>query len=227
MKKLLRGIALFLALIAALLAIPLLFISGNEKAPAVDDALLPWNIERLPGGATRVFGLTLGESTLDDAYRRFGEEARVALIAAQGESGSVEAFYEHFNAGFITGKMILTLETSQAQRAALLARAVKAEITENAARRITLAAVDLEDLRHARIAGITFIPSADLDAESVRQRFAMPAETIRLDERITHWLYPDKGLDVRLDAKGKEVLQYVAPMDFTRLRDPLLAAGRS
>lgn len=225
--RLIKSIALFVAIVIVLLAVPLLFLlgDGEERAP-YDEGLLPWRIERLPNGASRAFGLTLGESTLADAYRRFGDDAKIALIAAQGESGSVEAYYDSAQAGPITGKMILTLETTQPQREAMLQRAVKAEVTENAARRITLAEADLQELRQARIAGITFIPSANLTEDIVEQRFGTPGEKIRIDERITHWLYPEKGLDVQLDAKGKEVLQYVAPADFSRLRDPLRAAAQ-
>lgn len=224
--RLLKSLALFIAIVFALLAIPLLFISGGERVPTDDETKLPWRIETLPGGGSRVFGLTLGESILEDAYRQFGTDAQIALIAAQGEPGSVEAYYDSAHVGPITGKMILTLETTPAEREAMLKRAVKAEVTENAARRITLADADLQELRRARIAGITFIPAANLTEDVVMQRFGAPSERIRLDENISHWLYADKGLDVRLDAKGKEVLQYVAPANFARLRDPLLAAAR-
>lgn len=225
--RLIKAIALFVALVVVSLAIPLLFLSGDGAEKTVSQsAALPWHIERLPNGTSRVFGLVLGESTLEDAYRQFGADAQIALITAQGESGSVEAYYDSAHAGPITGKMILTLETTLAEREAMLKRAVKAEVTENAARRVTLADADLQALRSARLAGITFIPSADLAEEVVLQRFGTPTETIRIDERLSHWLYPDKGLDVQIDAKGKEVLQYIAPRDFARLRDPLLAATR-
>lgn len=225
--RLIKAIALFVAIIIVSLAMPLLFISWNGAENGVSQsAALPWNIEPLASGGSRVFGLVLGESTLEDAYRQLGSDARVALIVASGESGSVEAYYDNTHVGPITGKMILTLETTQAEREAMLERAVKAEITENAARRVTLADADLQALRKARLTSITFIPVADLSGDVIVQRFGTPAETIRIDERISHWLYPDKGLDVQLDVKGKEVLQYVAPADFHRLRDPLPSAKR-
>lgn len=224
--RLIRSIAPYLAILLFMLAIPLFFLSDEGgKAPGQEEHL-PWNIETLPGGGSRVFGLILGESPLADAYRTLGDDAQVALLVAPGESGTVEAYYDSLAVGFITGEMILTLETSQAQREAMLARAIKAETTQNAARRITLADTDLQQLRSARIVGITFIPTANLSEEIVLQRFGMPAEKIRSDDNAMHWLYPDRGLEVRIDVKGKEVLQYVAPRDFARLRDPLLAAGR-
>ena len=42
-----------------------------------------------------------------------------------------------------------------------------------------------------------------------------------VSETRVHLLYPEKGLDVVVDAEGKELLQYVAPRDFALLREPL------
>lgn len=224
MPRLLKSILLFVALVVALLAAPLLFVTDDGKPVEQAAEGLPWQIEVLGEGYARVFGLTPGASTLDAARARFGNDAEVALIVAPGESGSVEAFYQSVAAGGVTGKMILTLETTLAEREEMLKRAVKAEYMESTTRRITLAAGDLQALKQARIAAIAFIPAAQLDEAVVLQRFGTPAERIRSSEHTEHFLYPDKGLDLRLDAKGKELLQYVAPRDFARLRDPLLAA---
>jgi hypothetical protein len=222
--RLLKSIALFIAIVVALLAAPLLFMSDEGKRPEQPAEGLPWQIDVLPDGNTRVFGLTPDVSTLDDARQRFGPDAQIALIIAPGETGSVEAYYETLTAGFVTGKMILTLETTQPQREAMLKRAIKAEFMESTTRRIALADADLQDLSKARVQAFTFIPSASLSEEIVLQRFGPPAERVRAGEHAEHFLYPAKGLDLRLDAKGKEVLQYVAPREFARLRDPLVAA---
>lgn len=224
MPRLLKSILLFVAIVVALLAAPLLFITDDGKPVEQAAGGLPWQIEVLAEGYSRVFGLTPGASTLDEALARLGSDAEVALIVAPGESGSVEAFYQSVAAGFVTGKMILTLDTTLAEREQMLKRAAKAEYMESTTRRITLADSDLQAMKKTRIAAIAFIPSAHLDEAIVLQRFGAPAERIRSSEQTEHFLYPDKGLDLRLDAKGKELLQYVAPRDFARLRDPLHAA---
>lgn len=226
MPRLLKSILLFVAIAAALLAAPLLLITDDGKPAEQAAEGLPWQIEVLGDGYARVFGLTPGVSTLDEVRARLGNDAEVALIVAPGESGSVEAFYQSVTAGFVTGKMILTLETTLAEREQMLKRAVKAEYMESTTRRITLAADDLQAVKKARIVAIAFIPAAQLDAAVVLQRFGAPAERIRSSEHTEHFLYPDKGLDLRLDAKGRELLQYVAPRDFARLRDPLLATPK-
>lgn len=222
--RLLKSITLFIAIVVALLAVPLLFMDRAARPPESPAEGLPWQIETLPGGNTHVFGLTPGVSTLDEARQRLGPDAQVAMIIAKGETGSVEAFYESFTAGFVTGKMVLTLETTLEQREAMLKRAIKAEFMESATRRIELADADLQEMSRAKVLAIAFIPSANLTEDIILQRFGMPAERIGAGEQVEHFLYPDKGLDLRLDAKGKEVLQYVAPREFARLRDPLFAA---
>lgn len=224
MPRLLKSIALFVAIVVALLAAPLLFISDPNTLVPRSETGLPWQIDILADGDTRIFGLTPGVSTLDDALRHLGPDVQIALIVAPEEAGAVEAYYETFAAGYVTGRMILTLETTLAQRAAMLKRATKAEFMESTTRRITLAEADRRDMGKARIQGLTFIPSANLTEDIVLQRFGAPAERVRVGEHAEHFLYPDKGLDLRLDAKGKEVLQYIAPREFSRLRDPLVAA---
>ncbi|MGB5717468.1 MAG: hypothetical protein WBN81_10270, partial [Gammaproteobacteria bacterium] len=102
-------------LIVALLATGLLFISGDEQPgdeQPNDEAVtgLPWQIDRLPGGVTRVFGITLGQTTLAEAIELMGDDMKLAIIAAPHESGTVEAYYSHHSAGPITGKMILVLD---------------------------------------------------------------------------------------------------------------------
>lgn len=224
MSRLLKSILLFVVIVVALLAAPLLFISDDGKPVQQAAEGLPWQVDLLADGHSRVFGLSPGISTLDDARARFGPDAQIAMIIAKGETGSVEAYYETLTAGFVTGKMVLTLETTIAQREEMLKRAIKADFMESTTRRITLADDDLLTLSKARVSAIAFIPSANLTEDVVLQRFGTPAERIRSSEHTEHFLYPAKGLDLRLDAKGKELLQYVAPQEFARLRDPLLAA---
>lgn len=226
MFSVVKSIALFVAIVVVLLAVPLLFMSddaGNHPAESASGA--PWQIENLADGTTRVFGLIPGRSSLNDARQLFGPDAQIALILAAGETGSVEAYYDKVSVGIVTGKMILTLETTLAQREQMLKRARKAEYMESATRRVELGDADLLEVGRAPIAAIGFIPSANLDPQVVLQRFGTPTERIRSSEQTEHFLYPDKGLDLRLDAKGKELLQYVAPQEFSRVRDPLVAAA--
>ena len=214
----------FLFLIIAVIALSALFRSGEKPAVQAVEGL-PWQIEVLPDGGSRVFGLTLAHSTLGDARGRFGIDMEIAVIAAPGEPGSLEAYSSSVTTGAIIGKIILVADVDRETVARLRQRAIKSVHMDSSTRKYILHHDDLALAWRAPIASVTFIPAASLDEQTVLRRFGAPAERIRVDERVEHFLYPDKGLDLALDSKGKEVLQYVAPRQFARLREPLIKAA--
>ena len=216
----------FLFLIIAVIALSALIRSGDQ--PAMQPiAGLPWQIEILPNGETRVFGLIPARSTLDDARRRFGLDMEIAVIAAPGEPGALEVYFSNVTAGVVTGKIILLADTDRETVARLRQRTAKTEYMDGSTKKFILHRDDLALAWRAPIAAITFIPSVSIDEQTALARFGVPGERIRVDDRIEHLLYPEKGLDLMLDRKGKEVLQYVAHRQFARLREPLIKATSS
>ena len=209
-------------LIVALIAVGLLFYKsnerpGNEQRNNEPVTGLPWQIERLPDGDTRVFGITLGQTTLGEAIGLMGDDMKLALIAAPYENGTVEAYYSHHSAGPITGKMILVLDMPADVLSPLRERAFQ----DGGTRRYRLHPDDLAVAYQAPIRVINFLPSFNLDEEIVQARFGAPAEVIQAGEQQQHWLYPDKGLDLILNTDGKEVLQYLHPDEFSAHRAQL------
>ena len=183
---------------------------------------LPWQIETLADGGSKVFGLTLGHSTLGQARQRFGQDMQLAVVASPGEAGALEAYYIHFSAGPLQGKLILVglLDPTRVEQMRLAAR--KVEFMDSTTRKYTLRPDDLTLAYLAPIGSITFIPDAHFDADTAIKRFGEPEVRLRSSETVEHFLYPQKGLDLLLDARGKEVLQYIAPSQFARLHDPLI-----
>jgi hypothetical protein len=93
-------------------------------------------------------------------------------------------------------------------------------VLETGARKYLLDRNDHAKAFSAVIETIACVPAVNLDHEIIIKRFGEADEVIQKDG-VTHYLYADKGLDVILNEDGKEVLQYVAPSDFKRLREPL------
>ena len=209
-----------------ILLLPLLF--PGEPPPQVGANLPPpWRTQLLANGDLQVFGLTPGVSRLEDAVSLLGTQPEVALIAAPGEDASLEAFFSSVAPGGVKGKMVLALATTAQQREAMLSQAVDAEYMKSSTRRIVLDDAHRLAAQQALIDAIAFIAAANLDEETIVQRFGPPAERLRSSESTEHFLYPERGLELRLDAGGKEVLQYVAPRQFQRLRDPLVMKSSS
>ena len=213
-----------IALVVLALVLPF-FIPGSGKQEGVDpDSNLPWQIAVDGQGGSTVFGLQPGVSTLGDVRRRLGNEIEVAIIAEPNETGALEGYYSQVPLGFVLAKMIVTVDVPDEAISAMRERALKAKYMESTTRRITLHPDDLAAADKLPIRAISVIPTVNLDEATVVQRFGEPGERIVVSDKRTHLLYPKLGLDVVVDKDGKELLQYVAPQQFARLREPLLAA---
>ena len=177
----------------------------------------PWQIEQLPNGTTRVFGIVPGQTTLDVAIAQLGDDNELAIIAAPGETGSLEVYYSHYTAGLIEGKLILVADIEPDTLASMQMRARR----KGGTHRLLLDEGDLPTARLAAVRAITFMPTFDLDEEITRARFGIPAEVLPVSAQEQHLLYPGLGLDLVLNAHGKDVLQYLSPDDFDTHRAQL------
>ena len=177
----------------------------------------PWQIERLPNGTTRVFGIVPGQTTLGVAIAQLGDDNELAIIAAPGETGSLEVYYSRYNAGLIEGKLILVADIEPDTLASMQMRARR----KGGTHRLLLDEGDLTIARRAAVRAITFMPTFDLDEEITRARFGIPAEVLPVSAQEQHLLYPELGLDLVLNADGKDVLQYLSPDDFDTHRAQL------
>lgn len=214
-----------IALVLLALIVPF-FLPHSSPSDGQDiNQNLPWQIEIDGLGGSRVFGLEPGRSTLAEVRQRLGQELEVAIIAGPDEVGSLEGYYSQVALGFVMGRLVLTLDLDPEATAAMRERAVRAEHMESTTKKIVLHPDDLARAEQLPVRAFGLIPNANLDADTLRQRFGEPAEQVVMSDKLTHYLYPQQGLDIALDQKGKEILQYVPPRDFeARIRAPLLAA---
>lgn len=212
-----RFLPTFLVITLVLAIYP--FLGKDDKQAVVVG--LPWQIESLPDGSTRVFGLIPGRTTLGQAVAHLGDDMELAVMAAEGESGALEMYYAHYRAGLLSARLVLGADVGGEILKRMQRDAASREVLESGTRKYLLSEDDRDLALGAVIQTITFIPAINLDHEMVVSRFGEPAETLQLDDQTRHYLYPEKGLDAILGDEGKDVLQYVAPRDFGRLREPL------
>jgi hypothetical protein len=205
------------------LGLLLLFLSAcNAERNQPRKDIYPWQISVQADGKTRIFGITLNESRLLDAASVLDRSYELGLFEAEDQPLSLEAYFSEVTLGGISGKFILTLEASQAELATLRDRAVKRKVLESGARRYTVTYADKMALSQKTITSLAYIPYINLDEDIIKSRFGEPAERIVIDQKRQHLLFPELGLDLLLDDDGKELLQYVLPTDFDKLRQPLL-----
>lgn len=210
------------ALIIAALVLPIFFIPDSADMSKRLE-LLPWNIETRDDGHARVMGITLGQTPLEEARQLYGPDMDVAIVTAPDEPGAIEAYVASAKAGYITGKLVIVVDATPEMVAAMRERAKKTEYMESTTRKATPLPADLATIFSLPVRSLAFIPTINLDQDAIAERFGPAAERIQTNDHQTHLLYPEKGLDVILDTKGKELLQYVSPKDFAVLTAPLHA----
>ena len=215
-RKIFLGI-LSITLIA--LAIALLVPGGRSPE---GEPRLPWLTQVNDQGVLRVFGITLGESTLQQARESFQSQGKATLFQAPDGKYRTEVYFQRLFLSGLKADLVLTLAVSKSDTVAMFERGERISQMGSGTHKIELSSRDLEALSQQRIDSITFIPTADLDADLLRGRFGEPARRVsETTSPITHWLYPDRGLDIALNPDGKEIFQYVNPADFEKLSTPL------
>lgn len=198
---------------------------GSPARPQARDA--PWDADVAADGAVRALGLRLPGSTLADLRTLWGEELQVALMVTQGAAASLEASVERARPGGVAGRLLVTAQAEPGQLARWQAGALRGEATSPRTRRLTLQPQDLAEAMGAPLTSVGFVPQVQLDAELVRRRFGEPRQVVAESPTREHWLYPERGLALAIDADGRELLQFVAPAQFEALlREPLLQAAR-
>ena len=187
---------------------------------------LPWQIELDHQGRTQVFGTTLGKSPMGELEQRIGEPVVLSLFAHDDGKRVVEGFFDNVGLGGLRAKMVVVLDYSEDELEAMYQRGVRKATTGSRIRKVTLSSADQAAAREAVVNSITYLPRSRLNPELVESRFGQPEERIALPgSESEHWLYPQLGLDIALNERGSDVLQYVLPEHFDALRGPLLEQG--
>lgn len=190
-----------------------------------EENLLPWHIEHPTATSTRVFGVTLNETTINEAEHSFREDAKISMFKSPQGKLSTEGYFDEVTLNGLKANIVVTLAVPDAEMTAMLDRSVRAQGI-GSGRQITLTSEDVTQVRSLPISSLTYMPSVHLDEATFTQRFGMPTQRIKeANSSVVHWLYAQHGLDITFDGAAKPVLQYVAPTDFSKLTTPLAAAG--
>ncbi len=219
----------FLSVLGAsllLLAIAIFFPSEQKKIP-VQTQSLPWQIETTADGSIRVFGLQLEHSTVNDAIRRFNENAEVSLFVSPKNQRVIEVYFNNTRLAGLGAKIVLSVAVSKRQIEAIYERGTRISTLGDGSRKVTLHPDDLLRVKQSPIATITYLPKTKLDTNLLLARFGEPARRIReIKNKTLHWLYPAQGLDIAQDQHGRTVLQYLPPKTFEKVMQPLLEQGK-
>ena len=172
---------------------------------------LPWQIDVLADGTTKVFGINIGNSRLSDAVKHLGDDMEIAIIAATDEVGKLEMYFRSYRVGLLSGKIILSTVTSEQNIKHWRDNAIKTDyVATGRAKKYILSEQDRVIALEEVITAITFIPSVNLDDEIIQARFGV-ADSRETIDGVMHYKYFTRGLSIAYSENAKEVLQYVVP----------------
>lgn len=210
---------LLITIIALVIA---LSIPGREHNTRND---LPWQITPTATGLVKVFGLTIGESSLQQVETKFEEPAKLSMFErVEDKHRVVEAYFDRILLSGIRAQVVVVIDVSNQLLEDIYQRGTRIAKMGDGGRKVTLNAEDIERIYQMPIRSMTYIPKAKLDGALLTKRFGEPQQKIAETEAaITHWLYPEKGLDILLNDNGKVVFQYLPPKHFSEIVEPLNA----
>lgn len=216
-RKIYWGIA-----IIALLILGVAFFQGDKPAEKSD---LPWHIGHPTTDTIEIFGITLGQSNTNEAEQHFKEVAKPILFKSPNGQLVAEVFFEEVNLAGLKARIVLSIMVPDSELQGMFARGIRMNAT-GSGKEITMTPDDVARVFTMPISSLTYMPSVRLEDAVFAKRFGQPAQRIREKKSgVVHWLYPQNGLDIALGGNEKPLLQYVAPKDFDKLAQPLLASG--
>lgn len=217
---------IFLGVLALFFVSLLILLAAPDNSVDTPDTL-PWNITHPTPDTTHVFGITLGETSLDEAAETFKLQSDlvISLFKPTDEKLGVEAFYEEVNFNGLKAKIVMNIDIPTEELTGMYERGLRLNSTPSG-KRITLTADDLARVKQAPISTLTYLPTVRLEEQVITKRFGEPEMRVReTNADVVHWLYPRHGLDIVMSNSEKPVLQYVPVKNFELLREPLLKHG--
>lgn len=215
-----------LKIIAAISSLFILIVVSNyyynassNNSPKLNQQLaqtLPWQINTYED-TIQVFSIILGHTSLQEAIDTFGSDYEIAVIVPKQQTGSLELFYSRFNSGPLSGKMILVADADDNHIQQLRQYATSKSYIETGSQKIKLNEEQASLALPLKIKALTFAPIARLNKDLVIERFGPPAEIIQSSEFVSQLLYPEQGLLIIINDKGKDFLEYTQPSNFQQL----------
>jgi hypothetical protein len=175
-----------------------------------DNQAMPWQSYVNDQGETVVFDLTMGKSTLADAMRLFGTEVEASLFEEDNKR-DLEVFFSSTKVGGISAKVILNLDLNNQQFSYLNNNIKETEVLSIDTKKISFNKAGESSMFALTINALTFIPRADLSADTLIGLFKKPARVDLVEPGIEYWYYPSKGLRIIVDTENKEILEFYTP----------------
>lgn len=180
----------------------LIAVIGQDR-PVKDLNYLPWEVSRLDNGSIRVFGITLGKTSVQEANQIYASFAKTRLqditSANDTHSHQLIAIYEELSTGGFLGQIQLGYQLKPETLSEIVKNTKVSTDDTNTQQATKLYEIDIKTERallNTPVSSITYVPSIDFGVDVIRQRFGQAAEELTINEDKQLWFYPELGLQI-------------------------------
>lgn len=193
-----RPFLIFLMVATALM----IAVIGNRSRPTLP-GYLPWEVKVLDNGSTRIFGITLGKTRIQDANQILASFPDNQLITQPADEAGLYAVYDQLNLGGFLARLELQYDLDDEQ----LARLLPAN-DDSAGGYRGMSEREKMELLNATVKRIRYIPQVNYTADLLLQHFGQPNQQQTVGPQQQRWRYRVLGLDILVNADGPEVFTY-------------------
>jgi len=184
-------------------------IGQHEPASQLDT--MPWEVDRLENGSLRVFGLTLGKTSIQEAnqiFARFGKsQFRVSTDINGNQSFEMFTLYTDLTFSGLLASIKLNYQIDQKSLESIY-RSMQAPGVTHPVETIQISNdIEMKYLS-ATIASITYIPSVDYELQTIRQYFGQASEEKSISDEYQLWSYPEMGLQIHIHSTEPDQFVY-------------------
>lgn len=164
---------------------------------------VPWNIDILENDKSRVFGVTLGKTTLQDANQIFSSFPETRLIEKNGTLQLIATYRElQFNGLIADIELIYALGNVELQN-------LKTAALEHSSAEPWLLSKETEmSLLSTPISSLIYKPSVDYEIDTILQRFGTPDNEQQISVNESLWIYTQSGLQILINKGGPDIFTY-------------------
>jgi len=182
----------FLVILMIGTAMMIAVIGQHEQTTQLDT--MPWQVDKLENGSLRVFNITLGKTSIQEANQIFASFGKTQLlITADVDKNKIY-------------QLITTYDELKIELAYQIPQEDLKNIVDSLKNNQTQ--TDAQTQKHpidkeiemqylnTPVASITYIPSIDYGLKTIRQNFGQAAEENKLNDNEQLWYYPEMGLQI-------------------------------
>lgn len=195
-------------LIGSISVLTLLILIQPEREK-VNPNHLPWNAHYDEKGQLHALGLVLNKSTLKDAMDLYGKDIEVKIFSDNmSEHKSIEAYFPVMYIGAIKAALALKIEVTPEELEQAYNDGKSIKTNPSGTREISLYTATIAQFFDHPLSSITLLPRKHLTEQAIQKRFGEADKKEVQSDKLAHWFFYEKGLEMIIDDEGPEALQY-------------------